>query len=58
MAWFTFRTSDGPTPRECHSFTAVGSSVFLFGGNDHNTRFDDLLVLNARECGVELRGVL
>lgn len=47
MSWFVFESKDMPCPRECHSMTAMGRSVYMFGGNDHRHRFNDLLRLDA-----------
>ena len=35
-----------PAPRAAHSATVVGNKVFVFGGNDGTTLFNDLHVLD------------
>jgi len=45
--WYEPETSGPvPSPRAAHSCTVVGRKLFIFGGNNHNTLFGDLYVLD------------
>ncbi len=51
--WFQFDASDDPDApgsRECHSLDAVGSTLYLFGGNDQQQRMNAILTLNTGAC--------
>lgn len=45
MAWIQFDMGDDPNKpgsRECHSLTACGTKLYLFGGNDQNVRMNEI----------------
>jgi hypothetical protein len=47
--WFQFdasEDSEAPGSRECHSLDAIGSTLYLFGGNDQQQRMNAILTLN------------
>jgi hypothetical protein len=61
MAWYQFDIkgdANAPTARECHSLNAIGTNLVMFGGNDSNSRMNEVHSLDTREsrtrAGVEV----
>ncbi len=52
MAWYQFNLSgdpNAPSARECHSLNAIATSLVMFGGNDSNSRMNEIHALDTGE---------